>query len=305
MSELAHNRLYAKPVGDAGSSRPLPRVRVNDTLSRGLATRALAVLGAQGARYRAGLLDVIRPRVCNKKAITRATHEFTQLGERTKLIQVIGATPNQRQITVCQFVPDVLAGDGQRRPALRVVLHQFMITRRGIQAGPDFGVALIATDHAVERLFLRLNTMDLGAVVAELHDAMLLALPLWAVGLPLCLRQVALPTSSGTFLCDLDPQRSFLCAKTWIPYSTLGPRWAPVATAISSAVAAAGGPASVAATLSVGVAQSLDDEDNALFGQLGDALASYPWLRETYAPRSDPLKDAWKAHSGAQCSTSN
>lgn len=283
------------PAPEQDGSRP-SRVRVTDTLSRGLAARVLAVLCKQGNLYRAHLPEVLRPRVRSKKAVGRAKQQFLELGERTKLIQVIGSTPNQRQVTVCQFVPEIAVHDGQRR-ALQLMLHQFILTPRGIQPGADYGVAFMATEHAVERLFLRLNTLDLGAVVTELHDAMLLALPLWVVGLPLRLRQVALPTSSGAFVCDVDPDRSYLCAKTWISHGSLGARWSPVVDAVTAAVGTAGGASRLHTTLCMGVAQSLEDPDNNLFAELAEALSTYPWLRETYTPRADPVGQAWKAHA--------
>lgn len=283
---------------------PAPRtaaaVRVTETLSRGLAERVLDVLARQGERYRTGLVDVLPQRARSKKSICRARQSFIDLGERTKLIQVIGSTANDRQVTVCQFVPHVVAvPDGPRRPALCFVLHQYVIGRHGIQPGPDCGVALTASAHAVERLFLRLNTLALDAVVAELQDAMLLALPLWTVGLSLRLRQVALPTSSGVFICDLDPHRPYLTAKTWIGHAGLGPRWASVVAALARALVAGGGVAALAEALGSGIGAALDDERSVVFAQLAEALASFPWLREPYVPRPDAVGDAWKAYAAA------
>ena len=293
MSELAPAGPEPAPPGGSAAAG----IRVNESLSRGLATRAFEMLAKQGDKYRANVRSVLRPRVRSKKAIGRVTQELKLLGERAKLIQVIGSKPNQRQVTVCQFVPQVITDDDGKRRALQFMLHQFVITQRGMHVGDDFGVALTATDHAVERLFLRLNTMELGAVFDDLHDAMLLAMPLWAIGMSLRLRQVALPTSSGTFLCSLDPDRSYLLAKTWIDHRSLGGRWAPVVNGIRRAVAKAGGTDSLATTLSLGIAQSFDDSDNRVLAELGEALSSHPWLREAYAPRADPVGDAWKSHA--------
>ncbi len=290
MSDIAHHDPGRAP---AQGTR---RVRVTETLSRGLADRMLDVLGQQGERYRAGLREVLPQHARNKKTICRARQAFVDLGERTRLIQVIGSTANQRQVTVCQFVPHLIAGHGTQASALCFVLHQYVITRHGIRPGPDCGVALIAGAHAVERLFLRMNTLDPAAVVAELQDAMLLALPLWTVGLSLRLRQVALPTSSGTFLCDIDPDRRYLAAKTWIARPGVGARWASVVSALDRTVRASGGPMALAETLGTGIAQALDDDGSILFAQLAEALAAFPWLRDAYAPRPDVIGDAWKAH---------
>ncbi|MEP7208078.1 MAG: hypothetical protein ABI920_14150 [Casimicrobiaceae bacterium] len=270
---------------------------MNESLSRGLADRFLDVLAQQGDRYRTGLRDLPWHPPSNKKAIGRIRQTFIQLGERTNLIQVIGSTANARQVTVCQFVPHVLGAGSGRAAPLRFVLNQFVISRHGIGTGPDCGVALAATEHAVERLFLRLNTLDLGAVVGELQDAMLLALPLWTVGLSLRLRQVALPTSSGAFLCDLDPDRPYLRAKTWIANPQMSLRWRRVVNAVDSAVGSAGGPTALAEVLGVGISQSLDDEGARVFALLAEALASHPWLRNPYVPRVDIVGDAWKRYA--------
>ncbi|MEO5699016.1 MAG: hypothetical protein ABIS17_15140 [Casimicrobiaceae bacterium] len=289
----------ASSSNDVVTPRPTARlpVRVNESLSRGLADRFLDVLAQQGDRYRIGLRAMPWHPPSNKKAIGRIRQTFIQLGERTHLIQVIGSTANARQVTVCQFVPHVVGGSAGRTAPLRFVLNQFVISRHGLGTGPDCGVALAATEHAVERLFQRLNTLDLGAVVGELQDAMLLALPLWTVGLSLRLRQVALPTSSGAFLCDLDPDRPYLRAKTWIANPQIGLRWRQVINAVESAVEAAGGPTALAEVLGTGISQALDDDGARVFAQLAEALASHPWLRNPYVPRVDIVGEAWKRYA--------
>ena len=293
MSELAHSA--PELTAPAGG---VHRVRVNPSLSRGLADRAIDVLGRQGDKYRASLCSVLSRRARNKKSIGRMRQQFIQLGERTKLVQIIGSTPNGRQVTVCQFVPKLADTEPHRR-SLDFVLYQFVLSRHGLAPGPDFGTALVASEHTIQRLFLRLNTLDLGAVLRELHDAMLLALPLWVIALSLKLHQVPLPTSSGAFLCQVDAEHSHLVAKTWVPHSHLSARWLPVISAITEGVASSGGYSALAVALCAGIEQSLDDDSGTLFQQLAEALAGYPWLRSPYAPRVDRLAAAWRAYEAS------
>ena len=193
---------------------------VNQSLSRGLAYRAVSVLAAQGDRYRSAFGPIFNRRFRSKKTIKQVVGQLTSLGERCHLIQVIGTTPNGRLVSVCPFVPVRLPREEHRRRGIIAFdFYQVIVSVRGARPGDDWGMRLGACEHAIERLFLRLNTLDLGAVSEELHDAMLLASPVSIAGRTLGLRQLALPTSSGTFLCDLTPGSGEITAKTWISVS--------------------------------------------------------------------------------------
>jgi len=268
---------------------------VNPSLSRGLAGRAVAVLAAQGHRYRAESLPILRRRIRNKKSLSREAAELVQVGEHCRLIQVIGKSPNGRQVTICQFVPGQVQRLGDHSvAAIRFDLWQYVLSTRGILPGPDWGRAFVANEHAVERLFLRLNTLEVGLVSTELHDAMLLALPLAAVGRLLGLQQLALPTSSGAFLCDLPSGREYMTAKTWVGNSGLGARWEPVVRRIRSAVMDAGGEKSLAECVAIGTTAALSEPGNALSTCLTNALSPFTWLRAPYTERCDPIGEMWK-----------
>lgn len=277
------------------STAPAPSAPfVNPTLSRGLACRAVSVLAAQGDRYRAGFASVFYRRYRTKKSVNKAVSMLGSLGERCRLIQVIGRTPNRRQVSVCQFVPTRLADERRWEDgSVGFELGQLIVSVRGVALGADSGVQLAACDHAIERLFLRLNTLDLGAVYDELHDALLLAVPAAIAGHNLGLRQLALPTSSGAFLCDLRADDRQLIAKTWLSDCVLGARWSPVVTRVRDAVRAAGGVDALAGFLAMGMNGPLPEQSHPLPEGMRHALAPFGWLKDEYAPRPDPVGERW------------
>jgi hypothetical protein len=274
-------------------------VHVNQSLSRGLADQAFAALERQRVRYRNGIEASLRQRVRSKKAVARTTRALQQLGERLCLIQTIGRSPNARHVSIGQFVPCVASADGHRRAEF--MLQSLALSTAGVRPGPDAGRILAAREHAVERLFQRLNTLDLGKATRELHDAMLLSLPLCDVALELDLRQVALPTTSGAFICDVDPGRGCIDARTWLDDESMGERWAPVVAHLRDALAIAGGDDALAVVLSVGLEAARADDDTGLYRNLRAALGPFGWLRQTYLPRPDPVGDRWKRARIAEC----
>ena len=81
---------------------------VNPTLSRGLADRAIDALEHQAHRYVDLVIPILARRSRNKKGLNQATTALQQLGERLRLVQTIGRSPNGRHVTVCQFVTDAV-----------------------------------------------------------------------------------------------------------------------------------------------------------------------------------------------------
>ena len=267
---------------------------VDRSLSRGLAYRAVSVLSAQGDRYRAGFAPIFRRRFHSKKAVTQVVSQLANLGERCRLIQVIGRTPNGRQASVCQFVPVRLSHEDHWKDGIvGFDFYQVIVSVRGAIPGPDFGTQLAACEHAIERLFLRLNTLDLGAVLEELHDAMLLAMPAAIAGCALGFRQLALPTSSGAFLCDLWAGSGQVVAKTWLSDCALGTRWSPVVIRVRDAVRVTGGVEALAGFLAMGMNGPLAAQPHPLVAALQQALSPFGWLKDEYTPRPDPIGARW------------
>ena len=286
----------ASPSGVPGTAAapPLPAPFVNQSLSRGLACRAVAVLASQGDKYRAGLAPIFRRRFRTKKAVNQSVSRLEKLGERCRLIQVIGRTPNGRQVSVCQFVPIRLASEHRSEDgSIGFELNQVIVSVRGVTPGADSGVQLAACDHAIERLFQRLRTLDLGAVSDELHDAMLLAVPAAIAGRTLGLRQLALPTSSGAFLCDLRADSGQVVAKTWLSECVLGARWSPVVARVRDAIRDAGGADALAGFLAMGMDGPLTGQPHPLLDGMRHALAPFGWLKDEYVARPDPVGEHW------------
>jgi hypothetical protein len=276
---------------------------VDRSLSRGLAYRAFSVLVSQGERHRAGFAPIFHRRFRSKKTVNQVVARLENLGERCRLIQVIGRTPNGRLVSVCQFVPVRLPKETDRKDGvLGFDFYQVIVSVRGAVPGTDCGIRLAACEHAIERLFQRLNTLDLGAVSEELHDAMLLAIPVAIAGRALGLRQLALPTSSGAFLCDLTAGDGKVVAKTWLSDCALGTRWNPVVARVRDAVRATGDVEALAGFLAMGMNGPLVDQPHPLALALQQALAPFGWLREVYTPRPDPIGERWaNAREAANC----
>ena len=271
-----------------------PKAFVTESLSHGLALRAIGVLSEQGDKYWSSLMSILRRRTGSKKAVRQAVAGLRNIGERAKLIQVIGSTPNERLACVWPFVPSRIApceqvpGGGVAFDAI-----PFHVSVRGIFPGDSQG-ALAVAEHALERLYQRMNTLDLDAVSDELHDAMLLARPIAIVARHLGLRQLALPTSSGAFLCDV-PQAGCVVARTWLSNCQLGPRWTPVDDAVRSAVQASGSERGLATFIARGLDGPLADQSHPLLDNLEASLARFAWLQQAYTTRPDPVGELWAA----------
>jgi hypothetical protein len=270
---------------------------VTSSLCRGLANEGLAALEVQGARFASGLNPILRQRLRTKKDLRRGVSELARLGEAAQIVQVIGRTPNERDVSISQFVPyTVTANGGPHRKQLRFYLVQTMFSvRRGIAPGSDSGDVLEVDEHAVDRLFLRLRTLTLSSVADELRDTLLLALPLALVAERLSLRQLALPTSNGAFLCHYGPEARLVIAKTWLPADRMGSRWAHVRSVIRSTNENCGGEAVLARLLGSGMKRSLAEGDCGVIESLMSPLSKIPWLKEQYLPRPDHSGDIWEA----------
>jgi hypothetical protein len=271
---------------------------VTSSLCRGLAGEGLAALEAQGTLFKSGLRPIVaRRRLGTKKALRNRVGELARLGQAAHLVQVIGQTPNERDVLTSQFVPyTVGAIPGSGRKQLRFYLVQTMFSvRRGIWRGSDSGDVLAVDEHAVERLFLRLKTLALSSVADELRDAMLFTLPLTEVAERLTLRQIALPTSNGAFLCHYDSESRILLAKTWLAADAMGSRWSCVRSVIREATERFGGEEELARLFGIGMKRSIADGDCGVIEGLMSALANVRWLKEQYISRPDLVGDNWEA----------
>ena len=174
-----------------------------------------------------------------------------------------------------------------------------------VARGSDCGNVLEVEGHAVERLFLRLKTLALQRVADELRDAMLFSLSLTEVVKRLGLRQIALPTSNGAFLCHFNSDSRTVVAKTWLPADGMGFRWNRVRSVIREVSEQYGGDDELARLLGSGVKRSIAEGDCGVIEALVKALSKIRWLKEQYLPRADVLGDVWEAARRRQALTTD
>lgn len=279
---------------------------VTSSMCRGLKDRGLAALEAQGDRFRSGINAVVWRRVRTKKGLRCSVSKLARLGEMARLVQVIGRTQNERDAVISQFVPsNVSCNRSSSRKRLRFYLMQTVFSvRRGIGPGSDSGDVLEVDEHAVERLFLRLQTLALHMVADELRDAMLLTLPLTEVAERLGLRQIVLPTSNGAFLCHYGSDSRLILAKTWLPADGMGSRWGSVRSLICEANDNFGGDNELARLLGAGIKRSIADGECGVINGLMSALSKVRWLNDQYVPRPDVTGDLWEAAKRQALATS-
>src|SRR5207247_9872889 len=118
------------------------------------------------------------------------------------------------------------------------------------------------------------------------------------------LLQLALPTSSGAFLCHYSPVPGILLAKTWLPAGGTGSRWDSVRLLIRETVEKFGGETELARLLGAGIKRSIAEEDCCVIDGLMSALSRVDWLKEQYLPRPDIVGDIWDT-ARRQASTTN
>jgi hypothetical protein len=197
------------------------------------------------------------------------------------------------------FIPAIIAvpdfGASNRTlffSLIRIRIHAGRQTDRGRGVEPLLGI----NEHAIERLFQRMNVISPVTVEDELHEAMLISILAIAVCIKFGLQQIVLPTKSGMFLCAVTSNKSLLVAKTWIANAAERSRNTDAAQSLSSLYDAIGGKAAVAeflATLPVtGDHRYIPLPDDAC-----EAFQRNVWLKEEYSPRADPVGDAWRRAS--------
>jgi hypothetical protein len=278
---------------------------VNLSLARGLRSVALDEYRKMAERYDLAASEAMTGAVLSSKWTAKTAKALAKvLAERcsrrafTTMVTHDGVTT-----TISHFAPRV---DGER---LLVDLVRYGVHPRHRPSDPTSMIAVELAPHAVERLFLRLRTMDTQAVQSELRTALFVALPLRMAAESMGLKQVPVPTRHGTLLCDGNGQAPLL-ARTWLRDNqpslgtqTMAPRWERVSRAIADAVAAFGAPhgAHAPARLmlaAVGYLPVLDE----LVPRLTEALRPFPWLAQPYVAGRDESDDTWdRARAQAAC----
>jgi hypothetical protein len=267
---------------------------VDKSLSRGLADGILDEFKARHAGYVEALGRTL-VRVPRRRADVRSMVEkLRSAGEEACLTQIIGRHPKSRWTAVIAFVPTVHkveAGEANRLVLYEVVRLMIRTNRHTAHSG-RFPIVFGIQEHAIERLFLRLNVMNAAQVREEMHDAMCLSIMLCAAALESELKQLILPTRSGVFLCGVDAEKGRLVGKTWLHATSLQPRVQEVAQTVSGVLKDYGGESGIAQWLGE-LPMDTSVRDIEVPEELAIRLNHFRWLHEEYSPRPDPEGETW------------
>jgi hypothetical protein len=271
---------------------------VDKSLSRALADRVLEEMSRLASEYGSKLGAVLGKVPRKRTAVERQARDLAAAGEAAYLAQVIGRHPKWRWASTCAFIPHVHQQDAAAERTvdflpLRTALH---VDRVGA-FDPNVVPVLAINEHAVERLFLRLNVREPAAVREELHDAIFMSIHLLNAARRAGLNQAVVPTRSGAFLCSIEANR--LLAKTWIAWSGQPCRHTEPARLARQYFQAAGGEHGLGIAIGSLPLQAPFSSIEGPEG-LAPALAQIAWLHEPYARRADPVGDAWRAARAQQ-----
>ncbi|MEO6064626.1 MAG: hypothetical protein ABIP49_02440, partial [Lysobacterales bacterium] len=199
---------------------------------------------------------------------------------------------------VAAFVPSVAEHPwfGDNRPLFFMMVRTLIRAAHPPEGNGPRPPVLAVTEHAIERLFQRMNVVSSATVEDELHEALLVAIPALSAALKLNFQQIVLPTKSGFLLCQIyreNPQYDFVSAKTWIASSPDVSRNADAGAALVSLYQAIGGQMAVAEYLAT-LPLSQGDLNIPIPDEACDALRKCTWLQDPYSPRDDPVGETWR-----------
>ncbi len=272
---------------------------VDRSLSRGLADKFLAEIHERENKHLRRRESLLIQRLAKRADVRRITNALIDVGEECFFTQIFASHPRWRWAVISAFVPTVmtLPSLGVHHRILSFSLLRISIhVGRFADVGPGLQLHLAISEHAIERLFQRMNVVSSDAVEDELHEAMCMSVPALSVCNRLNLQQIVLPTKSGMFLCEFSASYTFIIAKTWIANTPETSRNSDAAQSLKCLYIAIGGKPAVAeflATLPVSATHCnmpLPDKSVKTF-QKND------WLKEAYSPRADPVGDVWRLAS--------
>jgi hypothetical protein len=264
---------------------------VDKSLSRGLADRVLDEMTDLAKAYGARVGTVLAGTPIKRHAVQQKVRDLTVAGEKACLAQVISSHPKWRWASTCSFIPYVRGQDASERIVAFLPLRTYIHVDRPGTFDPNVTAVLAVSEHAIERLFQRLNAREPAAVREELHDAIFMAIHLLSAARRARLRQVVLPTHSGAFLCSVDANG--LVGNTWIASPEAPCRHTEPARLAKKYFQAAGGEQGLGAAigaLPLEAPLSLIEPPDGLSA----ALSQIAWLQEPYTRRADPIGDAWR-----------
>lgn len=269
---------------------------VDKSLSRGLADRVIDEVKRNCEDHLVGCKSILARMPRRRRDVMAQTQALVSVGERCSLTQVVGSHPKWRWSSISVFLPMVVSlqdFDATNRTIAFRVFRMYLHVDREPCCEPMLFVVLLVQEHAVERMFQRMNLTEASEIRSELHDAMCMSLPVLRVCRIHGLRQIALPTRSGVFLCSVTNDDEYLIARTWVANSNDSTRYHPVVESVYQLYEDMGGERGVAEQLAAMPAGA-----NVLEMPIPDAsarrLADHRWLTEEYKPRADPVGETWK-----------
>jgi hypothetical protein len=156
------------------------------------------------------------------------------------------------------------------------------------------GIAGFLSLHAVARCLQRNGTLSWAEIKPVLADAAANLLLMSDVARVQGLRQIPVMAGSGLFVGDFKAEGNSTMETYLMLDEGQVSRWIPVRETLVRAVKSAGlepGDGCAAACYVHCPAKIRAEEE------IGQALASFRWLREEYNPKLDPLSVAWKDYA--------
>lgn len=267
---------------------------VDKSLSRGLADSVLLEYKGVRSGYIADLGRALA-RIPRKRPDVRSmAEELKAAGERASLTQIIAHHRKWRWAALNAFVPKIEEADsGKSNQLVTFEMVRLLIRNENYtNMSKQFPAILGIQEHAIERLFLRLNVMNAAQVREEIHDAMCLSVLLYATALKLELKQMVLPTKSGFFLCSTSSEKGCLIAKTWLSAMDSKHRAHEVAHANLETYEQLGGESGMANWLGE-LPINADLRSIEVPAHLAEIFGKFRWLREKYTARPDPEGETW------------
>lgn len=253
---------------------------VNSTLARGLAGDLTEQLLIEGDAFYSALQTALARAMqgsasFNQKRANKLIADLHQCGRKAISAQFVAIDSRK---TSCIF----FASRGNAGHIDFTMSTLEVDGRHGFSAPRDV-VMFRATRHALERLYLRLRTLDFLPLATQLGSAMVAALNISRALDGLGVRQVAIPTTDGAFICTVD-EALVLTAVTWLSDEGMGARWGDVTRALRAC-------------------PDILNFGTASWTAIAAAMKPFAWLKEEYVPRTDPKGERWaaaRAQSGSE-----
>lgn len=267
---------------------------VDKSLSRGLADRFLNEMRDFIGRYLKESQGLLTKAPAKRAAVELLATRLQSLGDHGGVTQIVANHPRWRWAIVAPFLPGIGPAVSSTNRTVRYFLlpTHFHIGRVPVRQ-PNTSIALDITEHALERLFQRLNTLEAESLRDEIHVALCLSTHLRPIVQLLGHKQAVLPTKSGYFLCQVTEGEPIM-AKTWLVSCDQPGRRELLAKSLLDAYEKVHGPRMLADCIGASpFGQMVENIDviDPILNLLGDC----DWLCNEHLPGIDRDAEAWRA----------